>query len=414
MSKKYVILVFLAALIFYISGCGTSKTGTDSVINASFDKQDYKKITSANNQLGFQLLNRVKPNDKGNTLFSPTSLFIALSMVYNGAEETTKDEISQILHLENKRSTDLNRANASLLSSLMEQPEGIQLQIGNSIWLNDQFHFQEAFTDKNTDYFNAEIEEIDINNPDAAQKMNDWIKKSTNNKITEITDSPLDPNLVTMLINAIYFNGQWTYAFNEAQTTNRNFHLENGDTKQVPMMLLKEKLNYLENKYVQAVSLPYSEEKKMSMNIFLPKKNTSLSELKTKLTSDIWQQWQSQFQEEEGTVQLPKFQIEYETTLNDALQQLGMTEAFDKQNANFQKMIQENNQLWISDIKQKTYIEVTEQGTEAAGATSIGMETTSAPIDPPFHMEVNRPYFFTITDHETNSILFMGTIYNPS
>ena len=148
------------------------------------------------------------------------------------------------------------------------------------------------------------------------------------------------------------------------------------------------------------------------MNVFLPKEDSTLKEFEKMLTEDNWKKWNSEFHEKEGTILLPKFQLEYEVVLNETLKKLGMTTAFDE-GANFRKMIKEDDPLWISKVKQKTFMDVNEKGTEAAGATSVEMKTTSAPIDGPFHMEVNRPFFIAITNNETGAILFMGSISNP-
>ena len=164
------------------------------------------------------------------------------------------------------------------------------------------------------------------------------MKEKTNGKIDELVDSPLDPDLVSILINAIYFKGDWKYEFDEKQTAERPFYLADGTTKDTPLMNLHEELAYMENEDFQAVSLPYGEKQEMSMNIFLPKEG--LEEFQNMLTAENWQKWSDQFQEKEGTLLLPKFQLEYEATLNDTLQKLGMTTAFAK-GANFSKMIEE-------------------------------------------------------------------------
>ncbi|GIN70589.1 serine protease inhibitor [Bacillus sp. J14TS2] len=381
--------------------------------NVDYGKKDYEKIHSANNALGFQLLSQVDPDDHGNVFISPTSLLMALSMVYNGADAETKEEIAKALQMEGINVTDLNKANASLMSMLHDHSEDMELTVANSIWLNEHFHFQEHFKDNTEDYFNAMIQEIDVHDSKASDTINDWVKKATNGKIEDIVDSPLDPNMVSILINAIYFNGNWTYEFNQELTEDRPFHLEDGSSKEVPIMTLNEELAYMENEYIQAVTLPYGDDEDMSMNVILPKENSSLEEVRSLIANESWQDWQQELTSQEGTVMLPKFQLEYEATLNESLEKLGMKTAFDENKANFSKMIQEEDPLWISEVKQKTFIDVNETGTEAAAATSTEIETTSAPIDPPFIMEINRPFIIIITDHPTDTILFMGSINKP-
>ena len=397
-----------------IAGCGKGKdqNGLQISDNVEFGSTDYEKITDSNNGLGFTVLSEAEPNKDGNIFISPTSLFMALSMVYNGADGVTKDEMAKVLQVEGIEADELNQANASLMNLFHSSSEKIQLNIANSIWLNENFHFQDDFAQYNRDYFNAEIQEIDIFDSESPKMINQWVEEKTNGKIEEIVDSPLDPDLVTVLINAIYFKGDWKYEFDESQTEDRTFYLKDGTTKDVPLMRLEEKLAYMENEALQAVSLPYGEENEMSMNVILPKENVDSEEFQTMLTYENWQKWTSEFQVKEGTLLLPKFQLEYEATLNDMLKKLGMTTAFAK-GANFGKMIQEGDPLWISQVKQKTYLDVNEKGTEAAAATSVEIVTESFNTDGPFRMEVNRPFVIAITENRSNTILFLGEINNP-
>jgi serine protease inhibitor len=178
--------------------------------------------------------------------------------------------------------------------------------------------------------------------------------------------------------------------------------------KNMPFMTLSRKIPYIENEDFQAVILPYADGK-MSMTVFLPKK---LEEFRKVLTNDNWEKWNTKFQEKDGTILLPKFQLEYEAEWSEVLKKLGMTTAFDE-GAHFNKMIKESDPLWISQVKQKTFLNVNEEGSEAAAATSVKMKTKSAPATEPFHMEVNRPFFMAITDNETGAIVFMCFVLNP-
>ena len=409
--------ILMISLLVIITGCGTESNpktanGTPPISSdVEFGKDDYTKLITANNELGFELLSEVEEDENNNIFISPTSLFMALSMVYNGADGKTKDEIEKTLHIEGMKPDELNKANASLLTELIKDNDQIQLSIANSIWLNEVFHFQDEFAKNNKDYFNAEIQEIDIIDSDSAKRINDWVKKSTNQKIAEIVEAPLDPNLVTLLVNAIYFKGTWAHEFDKDLTKKQAFHLQDGSIKDVPLMSLNEKLAYMENEHFQAVQLSYGDGE-MSMKVFLPKEDSSLEEFRKLLTNENWVAWNKEFDARQGTVLLPKFQLEYETLLNDALGKLGMGSAFED-TADFSKMIKEGDPLKISKVKQKTFIDVNEEGTEAAAVTSVEMVTESGSVDESFNMEVNRPFFFTITDDETDTILFMGAISNP-
>ena len=412
--KKAMVLLIVVSFFVVAAGCGKGNDQSSLEIsdNVEFGEKDYEKIVAANNGLGLTWLSEAEPNEDGNIFISPTSLFMALSMVYNGADGVTKEEIAKVLQIEGMPANELNQANASLMNLLHSSSKRVQLIVANSIWLNENYHFQNQFAQHNRDYYNAEIQEIDIYDRESPKIINNWVKEKTNGKIEEIVESPLDPDLVTILINAIYFKGDWKYEFAKSQTEDRPFYLADGTTKSILLMTLHEKLPYMENETLQAVSLPYGENNEMSMNVFLPKENIRLEEFKGKLTYENWQKWTSEFQEKEGTVLLPKFKLEYETSLKNTLQKLGMTTAFTK-GANFSKMIQEDDPLWISQVKQKTFIDVNEEGTEAAAATSVEMVTETFNMDGPFHMEVNRPFLITITENKSGHILFIGAINNP-
>ncbi|WP_210470567.1 serpin family protein [Sporosarcina sp. 6E9] len=410
---KKIRMIILASLLVVITGCGTeNKSGGIEISNdVAFGEKDYEKIVSPANELGFKLINEVEADENNNVFISPTSLYMALSMIYNGADGVTKEEIAQVLHSEGIDIEELNKANASMTSVLNKEVENIQLSIANSIWLNDKFTFQKDFANSNKNYFNAEIAEIDIADSKSPEQINKWVKEATNDKIEKIVDSPLDADLVAVLINAIYFKGSWTHEFDKNETKSRPFHIRDGSVKIIPLMTMTEEFSYLENEDFQAISLPYGEGE-MSMKVFLPKEHSNLDEFKTMLTKENWVAWQKEFEVEKGTILLPKFQLEFEASLNEALKSLGMTSAFGG-NANFTNMINEDEPVSITNIKQKTFIDVNEEGTEAAAVTGIEMGITSMPINQPFHMEVNRPFFITITDDETNTILFMGSISNP-
>ena len=405
----------MASLLAFITGCGTETNPNNSTPPISSDveygKDDYKKITTANNELGFDVLAEIEEDEKNNVFISPASLFMALSMVYNGADGKTKEEIAKTLHVDGMEANELNKANASLLTKALKESDKIQLNVANSIWLNENYHFQDNFSKSNKDYFNAEIQEIDVADSESAKRINDWVKSATNQKIDKIVEPPLKANLVALLINAIYFKGDWMYEFDKDLTQNETFHLADGTKMDIPLMSLNENLVYMENEHFQAVQLPYGEGE-MSMNVFLPDENSSLEDFKKTLSNENWMAWKKEFSAEIGTVRLPKFQLEYETSLNDTLKNLGMESAFED-NADFTKMIKDGDSLKISEVKQKTFIDVNEGGTEAAAVTSVAISETSAPIHAPFVMEVNRPFFFAITDDETDTILFMGSISKP-
>lgn len=404
-------MVVLSLMVFLL-GCEIHKSEGMSVIgdHVDFGEKDYEKIALEINRLGFSLMDKVERDEENNAFISPTSLYMLLSIIYNGADGETSEEMSKFLGVNSLSSEEVSKANASLIHSLYKQTNKLSLHIANSLWLKDSYTFREEFAERAKDYFNGEIKEVKMEDNKTVDEINRWVREATNKKIEEIVEGPLDPRLVTLLVNAVYFNGDWKYSFDERQTINGIFYGERDERNDATYMRLERKLPYFETANFQSVSLPYGDGE-MSMNIFLPKEGKTLNSFISELTLSNWKKWEESYVEEEGTLLFPKFKLEYETILNEALIDLGLKEPFNPSLADLSQMIQEDEDIYIDLIKQKTYIDVHEKGTEAAAVTSAQIRLTSAPADPPFYMDVNRPFFFTINDEETGVILFMGAIH---
>jgi serpin B len=220
-----------------------------------------------------------------------------------------------------------------------------------------------------------------------------------------------DRDTVLLLLNAIYFNGKWTVPFPKARTHTGRFRLLDGRHKPHPMMAQSGRYLYYRGSGFQAVSLPYGSGK-ISMYVFLPDQETSLAGFLRGLSAASWAAWMPQFRDLPGAITLPRFTLSTEIALNQALQALGMGIAFDERRANFTGILPPPQQAFISQVKHKTFIEVHEQGTEAAAATAVEMQATSAPLES-FSMVVNRPFFFAIRDNPTGSLLFLGAVVEP-
>lgn len=398
-------LIGMMLIICSLAACSSGSTGGDVSAAA--------KITVTNEDVGFSLLNSVEPDDNGNVFVSPTSVLIAMLMVYNGVDGDTKAEIEQALQIDGLTEAEVNEATKHLLTSLHRNDDKLEVTLANSLWINEEFTFQDDFAKKMTNYFDAEIDEININDPASADRINDWVKKSTNDLIEKIVDKPLSSDLVAYLINALYFNGTWTHEFNENLTFDDIFYTEDGE-KEIPFMSLDEEFHYFETTDYQAIKLPYSEGE-MTMQVYLPKEGKSVDDLVADTTAETWNMWQEDFEEKvEGTVRLPKFKLEYDVLLNEPLQELGIKTAFGNGQPDFSPMVETTMPLYISEVKQKTAIEVDEKGTEAAAVTSVGIEMTSAIIeDESFYMDINRPFLFAIYDEVAEHALFLGVIKEP-
>lgn len=368
-------------------------------------------FVSANVKFGFNLFSQLLIGDRNKNIFvSPPSVALALAMTYNGASGNTQEAMAKALELQGMNLQQINSSYAELKASLKNLDPKVKLSIANSLWVDKDVSLKADFIQNNQDFYQARVTSLNFSDTDTPSKINNWVKENTQGKIDTIVDN-IDPSKVLFLLNAIYFKGNWTREFEQDKTAPFDFYLSSGQTKEHPMMSQSGEYQYYETENFQAVSLPYGESGRTSFYIFLPKQNSNLNSFYENLNGVNWEKWMSQFAKREGFIRLPRFKIDYETTLNDALSALGMKEAF-SDNANFSAM---GGDLKISEVKHKTFVEVNEEGTEAAAITSIGIRAMSAiiPAQEPFRMIVNRPFFCVIRDNRTQSVLFMGSIVEP-
>lgn len=400
---------------------GMWSTKTESVTQAVDASQSYAvaqssnamtdNLVDANTRFGFKLFSAMtKGKENSNVFISPSSVAIALAMVYNGANGRTQAAMARTLEVQGMSLPDLNRANANLKTLLQNPDPQVQLTIANSLWTRRGVSFKPNFIQQNSQFYQAKVTELDFGNPQSIQIINQWVSQNTQGKITEIVDR-LSPSQLMLLVNAIYFKGSWTRKFDLKQTTIEPFYQPNGTSKKHPLMTQQGNYFYHKNDLLQAVRLPYGKGERISMVILLPKKGAGLPGLQQKLNAETWMQWMGQMRRRQGAIKLPRFKVEYDTELTGVLSQLGMGQAFSS-NADFSKL--SDVPAEISEVKHKTFVEVNEEGTEAAAVTSIGIRATSVQVpQEPFSVIVNRPFFCAIMDDQTGSVLFMGAIVDP-
>ncbi|MGG6293465.1 serpin family protein [Leptolyngbya sp. AN02str] len=390
---------------------GSSVEPPDSVAqtpNAPLPAVD-PEVVAAQTRFGFSLFSQVvQQSDGDNLMISPSSVALALAMLYNGANGETQEAMANALSLRGLSVESLNQANQSLMTVLENADPKVKLAIANSLWARRNFPFEDAFLQANQAFYEAEVSTLDFSDRQSVETINDWVSRNTEGKIPTIIDQ-INPDDVMFIINAIYFNGTWQRVFDARQTSNQPFYLADGSQKSHPMMRQDGGYLYLENNQFQAVQLPYGNGR-LSMVIVLPQQSLGLDTFLSILTPDNWQTWQEQFSFRAGAIQLPRFKSEFSVNLNTALQAMGMDVAFDPSAADFSGLSAEPT--YVSRVQHKTLIDVNERGTEAAAVTSIGVTTTSMPMNP-FQMTCDRPFFYAIQDNETGSILFMGTVVNP-
>jgi len=375
-----------------------------------------QQLVESGNTFGFELFKEVVEQDGDKNIFiSPLSVSMALGMTLNGADGDTYDAMKQTLELAGLTEEEINKSYESLIELLRGLDPEVIFQIANSIWYRQGFAAKQAFLDVCQSYFDAEVAELDFSDPAAVDTINNWVDENTNGKIEEIVDSPIDPLTVMFLINAIYFKGTWKYEFDEQNTQSAPFYLPDESDVQCQMMEQKAEFDYYQNDDFQAIDLPYGNGK-YSMTVLLPTQDKDIDELISELNDGNWNEWTGNLAEEEVKLYLPKFTLEYELELNDVLKALGMEVAFDDVEADFGRMydtdqVEEN--LYIAKVKHKTFVEVNEEGTEAAAVTSVEMRFESVGPSGTI-MRVNRPFIFAIRENHSGSILFAGKIINPT
>jgi serine protease inhibitor len=368
-----------------------------------------QQIVQASNGFAFGLLREASARDTASNVFlSPLSASMALGMTMNGARDETFTEMRSTLGFGSMSQSEINTSYRSLIDLLLGLDSKVEMRIANALWARKGFPLRSEFVATTRDYFGAETRELDFEDPTSLGIINTWVNTSTNGRIPSILDR-IDPDIVLYLMNAIYFKGSWTQQFDPRQTQDATFRRADGTEQRVRMMSLsKAKVRAFQDSEVQIADLPYSRDA-FSMTLVLPAHNRTLEQLVATLDDERWSQWMERLNQTSLDVQIPRFRMEYDQILNETLRALGMQKAFSWAEADFSGMTPVGRGLFIHEVRQKTFLEVNEEGTEAAAATSVGMGPTSAP--PSFRAD--RPFLLVIRERFSGTILFIGAIGAP-
>ena len=402
-------------------------------ISALADTQaDQDSLTAANTSFAFDLLKQIAGKQPGGNIFiSPFSVSTVLQMVVDGAAGSTKQQMESVLYLnemvgdtsaggpkqEIESARYLNgmaardEACKSLVQAITIGQSNVTLNLANSIWFKQGVELRPEFVAGCTNYFQAEAAALDFTSPQSAKIINNWAAANTHGRIKDIVQWPMNPLTRVILANAIYFKGRWAHEFDKSATKDRAFMPLDGTQIQIPMMQQHEHFDYFQAQGFQAVCLPYAGGR-LQMYLLLPDSGSDIKKLLAGFDGGVWQsKILPQFRSSEGTVILPRFKLNYNVVLNEPLEALGMKRAFSA-DADFSAMSAEK--LFLSEVKQKSFVEVDEEGTEAAAVTTVTMRA-SVVMRPekPFEMVLDHPFFFVIGDKTTHSILFMGIVSNP-
>jgi serine protease inhibitor len=369
------------------------------------------EVIRSSNAFAFDVLREtVARDDAPDIMLSPLSATMALGMAMNGARAQTFEGMRDALGFGGLDQDRINESYRDLIDLLLGLDDAVEMRIANSVWARSGFEFHDSFMDVVRTSFDAEVATLDFAAPDAAPTINAWVERNTSGRIDEIVDAPIPLDVVMYLINAIYFKGSWQESFDRADTYDAEFTRADGSTKMVAMMSREGGFEYTADADAEIAELRYSRGA-FVMDIVLPREGRTADELIATLDESRWNGWIGALQPTDMHLRMPKYRLEYETTMNDALVALGMQSAFGLTgDTDFTGLSPHGRDLYISKVKQKTFINVDEEGTEAAAVTSVEIRETSAPPA----MVVDRPFLVVIRERFGGAILFIGKIGDPA
>lgn len=424
-------------IVIVIAGC----TGTAPVVPGSQDGQvtpettispaipdagtltDTLTVTDANNRFAFDLYSRLAREDGNagsNLFFSPYSVSSALAITYEGAGGRTAEEIRSVLYFP-QNDTARRDGFFTMNSGINTGDSGYSLRTANALWAEKTYPFLTEYTGISERYYGANTTNLDfIGHPEESRKtINSWVEDKTEDRIKDLIPAGvIDPMTRLVITNAIYFKGNWVKQFDRNKTADAEFRTAPGKAMTVPMMQRTDEdavFLYAENSGIQMLSMPYDHTsgKQLSMVILLPKDGT-LTGTEASLNSGMLSAMLQSAESRRVMVYLPKFSVKTRyTEMGRTLAAMGMPTAFSA-GADFSGM-DGRKDLFISDVIHQAYVDVNEEGTEAAAATAVIMKLAAAPADPePVPVfRADHPFIFLIRDDETGAILFMGRIMNP-
>ncbi len=419
--KSLNMLTILLPFILMTSSCDLLKIDDKSNESKDFVRRELpraldiseKQLIDGSTRFGIELMQQIAGIDpESNHFISPLSIVLAAGMLLNGAEGETYEQIQEMLGLDGMDQQEINEAGQSLIELLAGFDNKVVFNIANSVWYRNTFEVETDFLQANQYYFDALVQKVDFNDPATVDLINEWVEDKTEGLINEIVQD-IDPLVMMFLINAIYFNGEWTLQFDPDLTDKKPFFLSDGTESEVDMMRLEdaENLEYATGENWQAVNLYYGDAG-FAMTLVLPDENISLYEWFREMDLEIWSAFTRRFINVTLDLEMPKFELEYEVDLNDLLEEMGMVDAFYPDRSDFSRINSDYEDLHVSDVLHKSFVRVDEEGTEAAAVTSIGFRATSVPQR--VHIRFDRPYFYVIREVESNTPLFMGMMSNPA
>lgn len=369
--------------------------------------------SSASTRFAFKLF-RELDRDRGssNLFFSPSGIILCLTLVHELASGETRKAMKDVLEVSGSTRSQLEAEIIALRSAFSGRGDATTI-CANSLWLSKYVHLAADLEAKLRSLYDSEISAVDFESASAIAAINQWVGAKTNGKIAQIVNE-LSPLSALVALNAVYFKAAWIDRFKTFLTRDDTFHVENGSTKQVPMMSQTGTYKYHEDDQLQAICLPYRGG--AAMYVILPAAKTDLPAFRQSFRSGGWEPLLARMKREEGVIRLPRFKVDYEAQLAAALSSLGMGRAFDRHQAEFGHLHTDRPPVWIDRVVHRAVADVNEEGTEAAAATMTHMLCGSAMTRRPrrlFQMTVDRPFLLVIRDESTKVLQFVGWIRDP-
>lgn len=399
-------------LVLLVLGCGgpTSPQDPPALLNALPRELTpaEQRTAAASNAFGFDLLKTaaLTESDKSHFL-SPLSATMALGLALNGAAGETFDSMRAALRFGSTPIADINAGYKGLLGLLRDLDPDTRLDVANAVWLDDGAGFHQAYLTAARDWFDAEARVLDFGaEAEALAAINGWVSAKTQGKIPTLLDD-IDPSEIAFLMNAVYFKGAWRLPFNPERTRPAVFHALGGDQTVPTMHLDPMEQRYAADADVEVLEMMYGNGG-LVMTLVIPRAGKPLAGIVATLDTARWGAWTSALQSVKVAVAMPKFRLELKRELADDLKAIGMGIAFDPDRANFSAMrpVGPGQNVYITRVTQKTFVDVNEEGTEAAAATSVGIGVTSLPPT----VQVDRPFLIAIRERFAGTILFLGQV----
>ncbi len=411
--KYNVIIVLTGLAVFGLAGSCSKNDNTvqDMTPKAITLNAAAPQAIAGSNEFGIGLFTKVAEEENLNLMLSPISASTALTMLLNGCGGNTYTQLQGTLNYSSGMTiSDINEAYKSLVAQLLNADPKVKLALANAIFYRNGFSVKAPFLEIMHNDYKATVDDLDFSAPAALTTINKWASDNTNNKIPKVLDE-IDGDAVMFIMNALYFNGDWSYQFDKSKTQERPFHPDGGNTLNVSTMNGEVGSKAVYANGWKAIEMPYGRTN-FTMVVIVP--DGTLNTFYPSFTHESWNQITSDLDAmanfDKMTVFMPKFKFDYEKYLNDQLQSMGMVDAFIPYQADLSGI--SNNSIFVDFVKQNTFVEVDEEGTEAAAVTTIGIKLTSMPSQPDQFI-IDKSFVFAIRERTTKTLLFIGQVVNP-